>query len=632
MRFLFFFFFTILTAFGQKSRPDLAVSKIDSLLVKGVDAVVRHSNVTYSVLDQDKMVVDTERTVTAFNKTGMAFVDLMEGYGKHSRVLEIELQVYDAAGNLQKVYRKRDFKDEAAFDGYTVFSDNRVLNLDLNPPTFPVTCRFTSKVENESTAFVQAFMPLVGTRCSVEYAVVSFELAPGLQLRHHANETAKSLVAISSDGLTFNCSKLKPVAYEYLSESFLNNVPFVRFSFNKFALEGVKGEASDWNSWGKWYYNALLKGTDELPTATREAIVQLTKDAKTKTEKAALVYDYVKKKVRYISVQDGIGGFKPMLASDVDRLSYGDCKALTNYTRALLKAAGITSYFTVIYGDDDKRSIDKNFVSLQGNHAILAIPENNDYIWVECTSQDLPFGFAGTFTADRDALVIKDELGGEIVRTKVFTPEENLQQVTGTVHLNSAGGMKADLHIDNFGVFFNNSYRLALLDSKKLDKHYKESYAIIADAVISNIKFKTIASGPKFSEELQITTATFIEKAGEFTIIHPTSLIEQVYLPKRLRNRKTAFVLDEPEIQKAEVKIVLAENQDWDELPQNIILESDFGTYNLSFKKSDEKTCVVNRTFSLRKGKFQAAEFEKYRKFLEQVNKADQNKLILKIK
>ncbi|WP_298143068.1 DUF3858 domain-containing protein [Flavobacterium sp.] len=618
-------------AFGQKSRPDLAVSKIDSLLVKGVDAVVRHSNVTYSVLDQDKMVVNTERTVTAFNNTGMGFVDLMEGYGKHSKVLEIELQVYDAAGNLQKVYRKRDFKDEAAFDGFSVFSDDRVLNLDLNPPTFPVTCRFTSKVENESTAFVQAFMPLVGTRCSVEYAVVSFELAPGLQLRHHANETAKSLVAISSDGLTFNCSKLKPVVYEYLSESFLNNVPFVRFSFNKFALEGVKGEASDWNSWGKWYYNALLKGTDELPTATREAIVQLTKDAKTKTEKAALVYDYVKKKVRYISVQDGIGGFKPMLASDVDRLSYGDCKALTNYTRALLKAAGVPSFFTIVYGDDDKRSIDKNFVSLQGNHAILAIPENNDYIWVECTSQDLPFGFAGAFTADRDVLVIKDELGGEIAHTKTFKPEDNTKKIVGLVNINSTGGMKSAVKIESFGIHFDNNYRILNYDAKKRDERYKEMFSSIHDASIQNIKLSREDTDPKFVEELEVVSENFIEKAGEYHLIRPTAIIEPVYIPKRIRNRKTSFIIDEPEVETASITVVLADNQKWDILPENININSEFGTYSISFQKVDEKSCKVLRTLSLKKGVFSASDFDKYRKFLEQVNRSDQSKLIVKI-
>ena len=52
-------------------------------------------------------------------------------------------------------------------------------------------------------------------------------------------------------------------------------------------------------------------------------------------EKAKIVYKYMQEKTRYISVQVGIGGFKPMLAKDVDRLGYGDCKALSNYTKAL---------------------------------------------------------------------------------------------------------------------------------------------------------------------------------------------------------------------------------------------------------------------------------------------------------
>jgi hypothetical protein len=51
--------------------------------------------------------------------------------------------------------------------------------------------------------------------------------------------------------------------------------------------------------------------------------------------KAKLIYDYVQQKSRYVSIQVGIGGWKPMDASDVDRLGYGDCKGLTNYTKAL---------------------------------------------------------------------------------------------------------------------------------------------------------------------------------------------------------------------------------------------------------------------------------------------------------
>ncbi|MFY7664781.1 DUF3857 domain-containing protein [Flavobacterium sp.] len=633
MRIYYLLLFFSCLVFGQKSRHDLAVSKIDSTLVRGVDAVIRDYNLRYEVQSFDKIILNTERITTIFNEQGIYDASIGEFYSQNSKVKDIELQVFDALGNLMKTYKRKDFKDEAAVDGVTLYSDSRKLILDFKPTSYPVTCRYTSVMEESSTAFISPFMPLEGYKVSIEKASVSFKMAAGLKLNHASNALAQKLLnkSESDQELSLTCGALGVVTYEYLGEPFIDRVPFVRFSLDKFSLEGVSGAATDWNSWGKWYYQTLLKGTDELPEATKAKIQSLTQNAKSTREKAAIVYNFVKEKVRYISVQVGIGGFKPMLAYDVDRLSYGDCKALTNYTRALLKAAGVPSYFTVIYGDDDKRSIDKNFVSLQGNHAILAIPENNDYIWVECTSQDLPFGFAGTFTADRDALVIKDEQGGEIVHTKIFTAEQNVQDFSATIQMAYDGGMKAQIKIENLGVHFDNSYMKTKYDAKKRDAHYKELFSTIHNLQLNDIKYKLDEWQPKFTEVIDVEVSNFIELMGEYKTIHPLALIPDTYIPKRIRNRKSPLILDDAKTLQTDVTVLLAENQTIDILPENVLIDSEFGNYTLRFEKKDNKTCRVVRKLLLKDGKFPSSAYEKYRKFLEQVNRADQNKIILRV-
>ena len=116
--------------------------------------------------------------------------------------------------------------------------------------------------------------------------------------------------------------------------------------------------------------------------------------------------------------------------ADVDRVGYGDCKALVNYMMALLKVAGIPSYYTLVYSGDEKISMLRNFASAaQGDHVILCVPFGQDTTWLECTNQHIPFGFLGTFTDDRDVVVCTPE-GGLVTHTPRYRDSLNVQRRT----------------------------------------------------------------------------------------------------------------------------------------------------------------------------------------------------------
>jgi hypothetical protein len=61
-------------------------------------------------------------------------------------------------------------------------------------------------------------------------------------------------------------------------------------------------------------YNSIVRGNE-----TKMKVLVGTEKIPLK---AKLIYDYVQKKSRYISIQVGIGGWKPMLATD-DRYDMG---------------------------------------------------------------------------------------------------------------------------------------------------------------------------------------------------------------------------------------------------------------------------------------------------------------------
>ena len=113
----------------------------------------------------------------------------------------------------------------------------------------------------------------------------------------------------------------------------------------------------------------LIKGRDVLPEEVKKKVHELT-DNKGDKEKISVLYDFLQKNTRYISIQLGIGGWQPFEASYVAEKKYGDCKALSNYMIALLKEAGITGKYVEIYGGKSPPPFIEDFPFYKFNNVI----------------------------------------------------------------------------------------------------------------------------------------------------------------------------------------------------------------------------------------------------------------------
>jgi len=417
MNFKFFLsIFSILISLHSTSQENLLVSTISPELSKNANAVVRKSETEINIISYNKMLVKHHRIVTVLNKKGDNKVNAYINYDGSLSIKKLEAKVFNAFGKEIKKFKRKDFEDVSVADGISIFNDNRALYINYTPTSYPYTVEYFEEYVQTTTAFMPSWFPIEGYYVSTESSSFKIINESGINLRSKASNFED--FNINTQENFYTASNLKAIKYQAYSPSFRTFAPNLKLALEEFEMKGVKGTNLDWKSYGKWVSEALMKDTELLPQGVKDKVLELTTNAKTDLEKAKIVYEFMQNKTRYISVQVGIGGWKPMLASDVDKLGYGDCKALSNYTKSLLDAVGVESYYTLIHGGRDIIDIDKDFSSQQGNHAILAVPNNDELVFLECTSQTVPFGYTANFTDDRDVLIIKPE-GGEIVHTKV---------------------------------------------------------------------------------------------------------------------------------------------------------------------------------------------------------------------
>lgn len=599
-------------------------------LVAKSNACIRYNSIHIEVKSFDKMTLTKKRIVTVYNKLGSRMLQAGAGYDDNISIKTLEAKIFDATGKEIKKVKKNDFVDESAVSGGTLYSDSRVKYLNYTPISYPYTMELTAVIEYNSTAFIPQWKPLENFFTSTQNSEYKITNLSTEEIKVKASNLDGFNIEALSD-YHYKASNLTAIPYEEYSPDFEKFTPNVKVALVNFAMEGVKGTNTNWKEFGKWVNQALIADTQKLPESVVSQVKQLTNDVEDPIEKAKIVYNFVQDKTRYISVQIGIGGWKPINAAEVDRNGYGDCKGLTNYTQALLREIGVESYYTIIFGgSDDIADIDKEFSSTQGNHAILCVPNNDDYIWLECTSQTNPFGLIAGFTDDRDALVIKPD-GGEIVRTKQYKPEESLQLTTAKVNFDASGSFQADVAIKTTGYQYALREGYQNKDLKEQDVRYKSYWSNLNNLSINDIGFNNDKDAIEFTENLSLSAGNYASKSGDRLLLQPNMFNVVTSIPARYTSRNLDFEIERGFKDEDHYIIDFPETVAVEALPDSIALNTKFGDYSFSVESIDNNKVSYKRTYVLKKGKYSKDDYEDFREFRKLIAKHDKAKMVLKI-
>ncbi|MDG2432860.1 DUF3857 domain-containing protein [Flavobacterium sp.] len=626
--FLLILFFSIAT---KAQKIEYSALNIADSLKDNANAVVRLNQVDIIIASQREMKINTLRVITVLNEKGLSAIDAVENYNKRTVIKDIEATVYDILGREIKKIKRKDFKDESAAGGSTLFSDSRYLYLDYTPIQYPFTVVYKSELQTSTTAFIPQWYPFSNYYVSVEKSILNVSYPDNLgfkKMEYNFGDFTIQKTVDNPTQLSYSATAIPVQKMEDYTPAFSSIFPKVMMGLEQFHLEGVDGKAKSWKEFGEWYSSQILSGTTDLPEETKAKMKALVGDEKDPIKKARLIYDFVQKKSRYVSIQVGIGGWKPMLATDVDRLGYGDCKALTNYTKALLAAVEVPSYNVILYGDTTKKNIQTDFVSMQGNHMIIAIPNGNKYTWLECTSQDDPFGFQGSFTDDRDVLVVKPE-GGEIVHTDVYDDNTNSQLSTGKYAISATGDLTGSIAIVSRGSQFVNKATLENEQPLARDDHYKGYWRNIQNLKMKSIAFANDKAKVSFTENVELSAANYGNLSGGKMMFAVNAYNQYLGSVKRIRNRKKPFEIHRGYLDTDYITIELPDGFSIEHMPTNYELKNKFGAYSIEFSKTTNNSITYKRSLSIKKGMYLASEYDDYRLFMEQVAKNDNAKMIL---
>jgi hypothetical protein len=497
--------------------------------------------------------------------------------------------------------------------------------LQISTASYPITVEYKYEIDLSGTLTYPPYH-IQGTEESVQNSSYTAIVPQDLDLRFLEQKiTLKPSVNTVGKNKVYKweVKNLKAFKDEEGSVGAAFYYPSIILAPNKFRHFNTYGEMTSWKAFGQWGYE-LLKGLDELPAERKAYFASMVKDAKSDREKVAMIYNYLQKNFRYVSIQLGIGGVKPFPAHFTDDKKYGDCKGLSLYMLAALKSIGIKSYCAFINAKYDQEAVSASFPCDRFNHVILCVPQQKDSIWLECTSSTTEFAVLGTFTENRNALLLTEN-GGVLVPTPMSKAADNGMYTSTVINLNDDGSGSTTTNLASKGDYkelMNTMVSAKKDDQKKIIMRYlgfkqPDEFSVVKKEETLDIDLK-IEKIPQFS-------------AGTKMFLNPRiNSIWRTVLPKA-ENRKQDYYFEAPFIKTDTTVYNLPESYIAESIPAPAALKCDYGSYSAIYSYVKEKNQLVSISrLELSHNRIPHDKYAEVKKFFDGVLSEDSQKLVIK--
>jgi transglutaminase-like putative cysteine protease len=355
-----------------------------------------------------------------------------------------------------------------------------------------------------------------------------------------------------------------------------------------------------WSDLGLWYAG-LTQSSRTASPEIKQKVAELTSGLSDPVAKMRALTDYMQKRIRYVAIEFGIGGYQPHPAADVFTHQYGDCKDKATLLSTMLHEIGIESYYVVV--DADRGIVRSDYPSMHFDHVIVAIrlpdgvdasslyavvndPKLGRLLFFDPTNEYVPLGYLPWYLQNNDGLVVTS--GGGALESMPLLPQP---------------AKRAEV-FDNFLGRYLNNFTLTGASLGNLDQ-YELSLVLT---------YKFVSPG-------------YANASGDLLFFRPRVLGDHSSNLLRLfaeqKPRKYPIEFNEATIQDDVFDIALPAGYVVDGLPPPVQVDCEYATYHSETKVADG-VLHYKRSFQINEVTVPTEKLPEIRNFLKQVA-ADQS-------
>lgn len=603
----FVFLICSLFSFSQENKDCEIISRTTCLQIKG-----------------DKLVKTDSVLIQINNRLGDPQTEINIYYQKGDKVSVDEAWIEDMEGNIIRKLKKNEIKDESAVSNSSLYQDDFVKSFELKLSSYPYRVFYTYKktYSNFLSIFSSkiSIYPLRSQKVVVETTSDRAIKYKQKNMDDPVVETTENMIRYTWN---YNYKGYKPEINAWYDASDFPELKIVPQNFKY----GKDGSFDNWETFGNWLYR-LNEGRDILTEAEKFKVNQLVIGIEDDREKARILYKYMQDNTRYINVSLKLGGLQTYPAEYVCEKKYGDCKALVNYMKAMLKYVEIESYNTPIYMDDKVEDVDLDFASSEFNHVILTVPLQGDTIFLECTDKNMLFGYIHSSIQGRKALLSK-ESGSKLISVPQMKSEDVLcaRRFDVTIDTNIR---ESDIKLiaKEKGYTYELFTYLDVAANKNQADKYIRNNILSGSFTLTDYKFSKEGDDASITVDMDCKMQNVWKRYGNNLVFIPFPIRTKAY--EAPENRKFGVQIDYPFFRQDTI-VYDVKNITISKIPQNVTIESPFGHYKQEFILESDSKLILRKSVLINAGKYSLSDYNKFYEFIKAIKNNENKNIYLEV-